>query len=501
LRGMFAFVIWDKRAKKIFCARDRLGIKPFYFFWNGKDFVFASELKSILCHALVEPTIENAAIVNYLRLEYIPFNETPFKNIFKLLPGHTLILVDTKFAIKRYWSLHCENHLFHSYAQATQLLRSKIKEAIDVRLMSDVPIGAFLSGGVDSSVVVGLMSQSSRIKTQCVGFDQNKYDERSHAQYIAKCFNTDHIESIVNLDIANDLDNIIWHMDEPFADSSSIPTYYLCQAAKQRVTVCLSGDGGDELFAGYNWYAEINRFNKLDNKIPKALRNLASMFFSNMDSQRRGVTFLKNIGANASARHINLRTCFSDDHIARILNHPVAQQTSAHPFSSLYGELSNIDDSVKAAQWVDVHSYMVDDILMKVDKMSMAHSLEVRVPLIDHEVVELAFSMDTKFKLSKNRRKNILKDCVSDIIPSEFFERKKQGFSVPMREWLLGDLKERVEDQLLTYNSKSSGFFETREARKLWKAFQTGRFNVDLSHHIWSLLSFEIWYSQLTAPH
>jgi asparagine synthase (glutamine-hydrolysing) len=499
LRGMFAFAIWDVEKNKLFCARDRLGIKPFFYFWDGQHFIFASELKSIhQTHLSLPATFNESAVVEYLRLGYLPFNNTPFKQIAKLPPGHSCTVKDNQLKIRRYWELSPVTNKTMSYTQAKEALRSKIQEAVQIRMMSEVPLGAFLSGGVDSSIVVALMDKNSKlpIPTHCIGFSQQDFDEREYARQIANKFNTDHRESLIDIDISNDLEKIIWHMDEPFADASAIPTYYLCKEIKKSFTVCLSGDGGDELFAGYDWYAEIAKLKQFDNNTPRILRDLFKLLLGGIDQDRRGGTFLKNLGAKRSERHVNLRSCFNDDQIAHILSMDKDAKLQHHPIQALYDQYNDMLDDVMLAQWVDLNTYLCGDILAKVDRMSMAHSLEVRVPLLDHEVVELAFSMNTEFKMQGQNRKKIFKEAFSDLIPSHFFDRTKQGFSVPMRDWLLGNLKTRVEDQLLSYNNESSGLFNRKEIINLWNKFQSQSFNIDLSNHIWALLSFEIWYSQ-----
>jgi len=499
-RGMFAFVVWDKSKRKLFCARDRLGIKPFYYYWDGHNFLFSSELKSIISHPLVKRSINNSSLVDYFRLQYVPAPKSILNDVQKLQPGRTLTIHDGNIRINRFWEIDLDDRSKLSIEDAQESLRNTLQESVDIRLESEVPIGAFLSGGTDSSIIVALMSQlmNDSVKTHCIGFDHKEFDESHFARIIADQFKTDHEETFIDIDIDKNIEKIIWHMDEPFSDSSAIPTYLLCQETKKRVTVCLSGDGGDELFSGYNWYDEIRKLNKLDSKFPLFIRKLISKgLFSGLDTNMRGATFLKNIGASDADRHVNLRSCFSDSHISKIINKDILDSHfQNNPLLDLYSSLQSSDDAIKKAQWVDVQSYMSEDILMKVDKMSMAHALEVRVPILDHNVVNFAFMENTDRKINSKSRKILFKNSVSDLVSPRFFDRKKQGFSVPLRDWLLKDLKDRVGDYLLSHNSRGSGVFNRQEVNKLWNTFENDRLNIDLSNHIWSLLCYEMWHEE-----
>ena len=437
-------------------------------------------------------------------MQYSPAPNTAFNSVHTLQPGHTLSLTNQSLTLNQFWSINLDDKSDFTYQQSKSSLRHVLQEAVDIRLESEVPIGSFLSGGTDSSIVVALMSQSmkDKVKTHCIGFDQKEFDESSYARIIADKFSTDHIETFVNIDIDKNIEKIIWHMDEPFSDASAIPTYLLCQETKKRVTVCLSGDGGDELFAGYNWYAELQRLQKIDQKVPVSMRKFLSKgLLKKLHMNYRGATFLKNIGEPLKNRHANLMSCFSDAHISTVLNDDIKEQVLLeNPIEHLYDNLENSplynNDPVKISQWVDTQSYMSEDILMKVDKMSMAHSLEVRVPILDHHVVEFAFKEITNRKINGKNRKILLKDSASDLISKDFFERKKQGFSVPLREWLLNDLHDRVGDYLLSPNSGSSGVFNQKEVNKLWQQFKNNKTRIDLSQHIWTLLCFEMWHKE-----
>ncbi len=499
LRGMFAFAIWDSRQHRLFCARDRVGIKPFYYYFDGKIFVFASEIKAILRHPVVTPQLADTALVNYLRLFYVPAPQTIYRNIFKLRPGHQLLLENGNMSVEPYWSL---NEIIRhpgpmDLTDAANELRHLLEEAVDIRLISEVPLGAFLSGGVDSSLVVALMSRimGGGVLSHTVGFADRDFDESIHARKIADSFQCNHSEITLQPDIQGILPKLVWHMDEPFGDSSMVPTYYICQAARKRVTVCLSGDGGDELFAGYNWYAELQRLSRMDRQVPELLRTGCGRLGALLSETLRGTTLLRNLAADWPTRHVNLLCGFTDRMIQRLvgkenITDPLQHE---HPLALLYREKSAGFDPVLDGQYVDFSSYMVDDILMKVDKMSMAHSLEVRVPLLDHKVAELAFSLATNLKIQGEQRKIILKECIGDLIPPDFFNRKKQGFAIPQKSWLQHELHGYVEEYLLSSSSRVGDYLDRREIQRLWERMCRSRYHIDLSPHIWALLSFELW--------
>ena len=500
-QGMFAFTIWDKKKRQLFCARDRLGIKPLYYYWNHLDFIFCSELKGVVANDSVEKQLNSQALSDYLRMSYSPGPQTFFNKVHKLPAGHVLTVKNGQCQVKQYWSISDSNTKTAqlSFDDASDELRCRLQQSVDDCLVSDVPIGAFLSGGVDSSTIVSLMSKSmdEPVLSHCVGFKSQHLDERKYAAQVAKFTGCDHRDSLVEINIGEKLDEIIWHMDEPFADASAIPAYYLCEAARERVTVCLSGDGGDELFSGYNWYAEIARLSRIDEIIPPWVKKcLIRPVFEGLPNYYRGTTFLKNIGASSVRRHENLVSCFDEQHIGRLLDDDIKPDIQLHPLSIKYRDLPDNLDSVTLAQLGDMQTYLVEDILMKVDKMSMAHSLEVRVPFLNHKVVEFAFQQPSRYKIHGNQQKVLLKSCMSDLIPPDILDRKKQGFSTPLRKWLLYDLKERVGDLLLSGSRSHSGTFKTTEVNKLWNQFQRGGCYIDLSTHIWTLLCYEIWHEQ-----
>lgn len=502
LDGMFAFALWDRLQQQLFCARDRLGIKPFYYYFAGGEFAFCSELKGLVANAEIKLAVNYSVLGEFLTAGYVANQQTSISATRRMPPGHTLTLKDGKVELNCYWSIASAANTKSalSFEQASEELKHILGSAVENQLVSDVPIGAFLSGGIDSSAVVALMAEAMEgpVLTHCVGFNARNMDERGYAADVAKHIGTDHRDFLVDIDVGAALDNIVWHMDEPFADASAIPTYYLCQAARQRVTVCLSGDGGDELFGGYNWHEQLARFSRFDDIAPQWFRSSMRGLFSAIPYQYSGATFLRNIGQLPMSRHMQLTSRFSEAHIRNVIAGGVleADLTIRHPLAEGYRNVPSNWGAVKRAQLADMQSYMVEGILMKVDKMSMASSLEVRVPMLDHRLVEFAFSQPTSYNVVAGNRKRLLKSSISRMLPDSTLARKKQGFSVPLRDWLLGDLRERVGDLLLSAERSHSGIFKTSEVEKLWRQFVKVGFHIDLSHHIWTLLCYEMWHQQ-----
>jgi asparagine synthase (glutamine-hydrolysing) len=501
LRGMFAFAIWDKESKELFCSRDHVGIKPLYYYWDGRVFVFASEIKAILEYPNLKNELNRDAVNDYMRFQYIPAPHTIYKYIFKLAAGTSITYHAKKINLDTYWKIS-QTDTGYSSKEFTERVKKSLNESVELQMVSDVPVGAFLSGGVDSSAVVAIMSQYSDkpIKTNTVFFNDAEHDENKYAKEIADKYNTDHAETLIKMDIKNDLEKIVWHMDEPLADPSIIPTYYLCKATSERVKVCLSGDGGDELFAGYSWYLELQKLKGIKSSYPeKLLRYLSLISAVLLPSQKRGGTFIKNLAAKPWEQHINLVERTQEKTVARILGHmskseSLIEKCIVETYDRLPGQNSDV---VKAAQISDFKTYLVDDVLMKVDKMSMANSLEVRVPLLDHKLVELAMNIPSDMNVAGGSGKKILKNSVQSLLPPGFMERPKHGFTAPVGVWLKNDLKEMFEDMLLSQNTKSSGMFSPKETAKLWSGFmKNSPFDIGKENTLWTQLSFELWHQQ-----
>ncbi len=502
LRGMFAFAIWDENQNSMFLARDRLGIKPLYYYADTSKFVFGSEVKAILRHPGVKREIEPKALYGYLCLMYVPAPDSIFKNIHKLLPGHTITVKNGKIARRKYWDIDFSKTEQLSEAQWCEQIVLKLKESTGIRMISDVPLGAFLSGGVDSSAVVAMMSslQDNPVLTSSIGFGEEKFNELPYAREIAKKYDTDHHETIVTPDAAHILEKLVWHFDEPFGDSSAIPTYYVSKAARKKVTVSLSGDGGDENFAGYRRYY----FDRLENR----LRSVFPDFFRKniigaiariypkadwLPRIFRAKTLLTNLSLDPVQGFYNSMSWLQGVK-KNILRPDLAESLNEYEPVSVFKEYYNqaqTSDPLSRIQYIDIKTYLVDDILTKVDRASMANSLEVRVPLLDHEFMELAASIPSSLKLNGKKTKYILKKAMEPFLPHNCLYRKKMGFSIPLSMWLKKDLKPVFEDNVFGTNSFISGYLNKREVQSLWKKHLDNL--RDYSSELWSILFLEIW--------
>ncbi len=503
LRGMFAFAIWDGRKGQLFVARDRVGIKPLYYFWDGRAFLFASELKGILENPKVERRIDPCALDDYLTYLYIPAPKTIFTAIRKLRPGHALTVSERGLEESEYWDLSFEPKNGLSESDYTAGLLEKIRESVSLHLMSEVPLGAFLSGGVDSSAVVGMMAglMDQPVKTASIGFQESGFDELPYARMVSQRFRTQAHEKTVEANAARILDSLVWHFDEPFADSSMVPTYYVSQVARERVTVCLSGDGGDENFAGYRRY----RFDMLENRIramfPEALRKplfgTLGRIYPKADwlpQIFRGKTLLTNLSLSPEEAYFCTMSWFTP-HMKSLL-YSGSLKTSLkdyEPFSVMKEHFDHTRgwDPLSRIQYVDIKTYLAEDILAKVDRASMAHSLEVRVPLLDHEVMEFAASIPAHYKLRRGEGKYIFKKALAEVVPPEILNRPKMGFSVPLARWFRGDLKGVFEERVFSHHGFIGDLFDVSPIRRWWAQHQRGI--RDYSTHLWALLVLECW--------
>lgn len=452
LRGMFAFAVWDQRCRRLFLARDRVGKKPLFYTQVGDTFLFASELQSLLRDTAVSREVSHPAIDMYLSLGYIPAPWTGFKGIFKLPPAHslTLDLSSTLSAvqIERYWALDYSSKLSLSIEEASEALREKLLEAVRLRMISDVPLGAFLSGGIDSSIVVGLMATLSDtpVRTFSIGFEEAAYNELEHAQRIAAQWGTDHQQYIVKPDALAILPRLVRHYGEPYADSSAIPTFYVSQMTREHVTVALNGDGGDESFAGYERYLG-NRLAARLQKAPGAARAanaLSGVLPNSLNPKHRLRTvkrFLTAASLPMSKRYANW-VGYLDDEAKLGLYLPEMRELSRgspvpHFLEALFADLDHLDP-VEIAMAVDIQSYLPYDLLVKVDITSMANSLEARSPFLDHHVMQFAAQLPVHFKLRGTTSKYLLKREFADLLPRENVKRRKMGFGVPVGEWMRG---------------------------------------------------------------
>jgi asparagine synthase (glutamine-hydrolysing) len=505
LRGMFAFAIWDENKKRLFCARDRAGKKPFVYAHTEDGLVFASEIKSLLRDPALKRNLDYSAIHHYLTYQYVPSPLSIFKDIKKLPPAHVLIYEGGDLTIKRYWSLSYQKKLhLSSVGEYGEQFRDLFQEAVKIRLRSDVPLGAFLSGGIDSSLVVAVMSRlmNQPVKTFSIGFEEEGYDEVAFARIIAEKYETDHHEFTVKPDAVSILPQLVWHYNEPFADSSAIPTYYVSKMTRDFVTVALNGDGGDESFAGYERYVA-DKLADYYRRVPPFIRegiirrvvDTLPHSTNRRNFFRRLKRFVKGISEPPERRYVRW-ICFFDNEMKGDLYTP--------SFKDLNRELDSVDLTVKwyeradAEQFldrtlfVDVMSYLPEDLLVKVDIASMAHSLEARSPFLDHKVMEFAALLPPNLKLRGMETKFLLKDTLSDIVPQEILQRKKMGFGVPLDVWFRNDLKEMAYDVLLDQKSIERGYFRKEYVLQMLDDHVSKRY--DHSYRIWALLFLELWH-------
>lgn len=512
LRGMFAIALWDARHHKLMLVRDRLGKKPLYYCLEHNRLLFASELKAILADRSVPREINPAALDAYLSFGYVPSPLSIYKSIRKLPPAHLAVCTREGFSTREYWRLAMDREIQYSNEEDIMgQLRSILDDAVKIRMISDVPLGAFLSGGIDSSLVVASMAalmHTDPIKTTAIGFADGRYNELEFSRIMANHCRTDHTEYIVNPDALSVIDKIVWHLDEPFADSSAIPTFYVSQLARQKVTVALSGDGGDEVFAGYIKRYSMNRFEDgFRAKLPKSLRTLAGRLAPIYPRTRllprpfRLKSFLQNISQSLEEAYARDMSFYFLPEMKRLLYCPEFQASlgDSDPFSFLrrHFAINHNPDVTTRVQYVDIKTYLPEDILVKVDRMSMAHSLEVRAPLLDHKLIEFAGTLSSSLKLRGNESKYILKKSVESRLPKDILLRKKQGFSVPLANWLRNDLKNYSEQTLLSRNAVTQEYFNPSYVRQLWELHQNGV--QDNAHQLWSLIMFELWHQQYAS--
>lgn len=504
LRGMFAIALWDAPNRTLLLVRDRLGKKPLYYYFDGSRLVFGSEMKALLADETLPRTLDPAAVDAYCSFGYVPSPLSIFKEIRKLPPAHLALVTTGGLTVRRYWDLDMSRESEEvPEARAVEELREVFDEAVRLRMISDVPLGAFLSGGVDSSAVVASMSLQggAPVRTAAIGFAEKRFNELEYADLMAKRYGAEHHEFVVRPEALAIIDRLVWHFDEPFADSSAVPTWYVSQMARQRVTVALSGDGGDETFAGYTRRYAMTRFEDgLRRKIPAALRTgllgpLARIYpradFLPRPLRLKG--FLTNLSLPLEQAYFRDMSFYCKPEAKALLYTPefAAQvgTSRAHEVVGVHFSRNRNSDPVSRAQYVDIHSYLPEDILVKVDRMSMAHSLEVRAPILDHKVMECAARLPSSQKLRGEESKYIFKKMNEERLPADILYRKKQGFSVPLDAWLRGELKELAHDSL--FGGGLDDLFRPEYIRRLWDGHQSGR-----EHNgtpLWGLLMFSRW--------
>jgi asparagine synthase (glutamine-hydrolysing) len=500
LRGMFAFTIWDARQRRLFIARDRVGKKPLYYTLTARGtLVFGSELKALLEHPEVARELNPEALDAYLTFGYVPDPLSIFRGIYKLPPGHYLKFdAQGCITLTQYWDFRYEPTAeVLDEREYVAELRRLLDEAVKVRLISEVPLGAFLSGGVDSSTVVGLMARhtSRPVKTFSIGFHEDSYDELKYARIAAKHFGTDHHEFVVTPDICSVVDELVWHFDEPFADPSAIPTYMVSKLAREYVTVALSGDGGDELFAGYTRYVT-DRRRRLFGRLPRRLRRgLMQPFSSRLPHGARGRNFIHNVALDPMERYMDSVSTFTSLSRKALYTKAFRGQLPEGDLTAAifcgYAERVTTKDPLDLMLYLDSKTYLPGDILTKVDRMSMAVSLEARAPLLDHKLIEFVTRIPPSLKLRGLDTKYILKEAVRDLVPAEILSRPKQGFGLPLQEWINSELREYIRDVLTGTRSRQRGYFNPDYINILFDEHSTRR--RDHSNQLWTLFMFELW--------
>src|SRR5713226_6355828 len=493
LRGMFTFALWDRKRQRLLAARDRFGKKPLNYYWDGQRLIFGSEIKSIL-EAGIPRAVNDIALDEYLVYHCVPAPNTLFKGVMKLPPAHILIYENGQISTKRYWELPFTPTCRDDEATAIERTRALLKDAVEVRLMSEVPLGAFLSGGLDSSIVVGLMSSmmSQPVKTFSIGFEEDDFSELPYARQVAKHFGTDHHEFFVRPELISVLPQLVWAFDEPFADASMLPTYYVSKLAREHVTVVLTGDGGDEIFGGYPRYAgELSI-----NRIPAFLRFLLVCGGMLMPAGMRGKKRLSIMRGDLATRYMQRFKTFPDDSRPSMYTQEYFAFVRDHnPYERLISEFRAVSDLDITAQlqYVDVRAYLADDILVKVDKASMFNSLETRAPMLDQYLVEYVASLPSTIRTRDGVLKYLLKRVAADLLPDEILTRRKQGFGVPIKHWFRGDLNGYAYELLLSTQAQQRGIFNPEFIRKLLKAHASTKL-VNHSSAIWTLLCLELWF-------
>ncbi|TDI44503.1 MAG: asparagine synthase (glutamine-hydrolyzing) [Acidobacteria bacterium] len=512
LNGMFAFAIWDRPRRRLFVARDRFGIKPLYYTLVDKALVFASELKSILKHPAVERRIDFVAFNEYLSFEYVPSPRTIFKGIHRLEPGHVLVADDSGVDVKRYWDMSLaksERRPPVSWRDFKDQLLVKLKQAVEKEMLSDVPVGVLLSGGIDSSAVAAMMAQikPGAVKSFSIAFEEKSFDESRYARMVADKIGTEHHELTVTSSMMLDLvPKLMDFLDEPFGDSSIVPTYFLSRFTRETVKVALGGDGGDEMFAGYptlqahrliEYYERWVPFFMRASVVPRLIDALP-VSKDNISLDFKARRFISGRGVPVASRHHRWLGSFTPEQKADLLV-PELVQEEVDTYEVAYEHQRRCDAAQTFNQilYMDTKLYLEGDILTKVDRASMANSLEVRVPLLNHSLAEWVAEVPRELKLhgvTSKSSKFILKKAMEGILPNEVLTRKKKGFNAPVAYWLNTDLKELVQDQFAPAKLKREGFFNPDYVQKLLAQHAEGTH--DNRKQLWTLLVFELWYER-----
>jgi len=507
LNGMFAFAIWDSKKKRLFLARDRFGVKPLYYFYDKEKLLFGSEIKSILCDQTVERRVNLRALHHFLSLNYVPVPYTLFNGILQLLPSQYLIIEEGTLSLGEYWDLRFDEsgHKSVEYYEATLL--DLLHKTVKGMLVSDVPFGVFLSGGLDSSTVTYFMSRIMKepVRTFSIGFEEESYSELDYARLVAHNFRTEHYEQVVNPDHLEDLlPSLIWHAEEPLADASMIPAYYVSQLARRHVKMVLCGDGGDEIFAGYDTFPA-HYAARLYKRIPRFIRNdIIAPVINRLPVSDRKISFdfkakrfIRGAEFCPDKAHFYWRVMLDENQKQELYSDEIRKQLSGvDTFEQTFAQYfrkTNAQSAINRMLYVDTRFYLPSDMLVKVDRMSMANSLEVRVPFLDHNLAEFMAAVPPSLKLRYLvNKKYLLKRVMQDKLPRHILHRKKQGFNLPVGLWLKTRLKEYVLDVLAEHHVKQMGYFKPEYMNKLLCEHFSGK--QDNGYQIWGLITFFLWW-------
>ncbi|MGJ6964061.1 asparagine synthase (glutamine-hydrolyzing) [Streptosporangium sp. G11] len=508
LRGMFAFAVWDRDRKRLVLARDRVGKKPLYWWSDHTSIRFGSELKSLAQDPGMRRDLDPVALHHYLTYRYVPAPGSIYQGVHKLPPGHVLVWERGRITVHRYWRLDRTPRVVTDERQEEERLRELILEATRVRMVSERPVGAFLSGGIDSSAVVAAMAMQSpdRVKTFCIGFDNGRYDERSEARQVAERYSTDHHELVVGTGVLDVLPRLAWHFDEPFADSSAIPAFYVARLSRRHVTVVLNGDGGDECFGGYQRYTLMNRADG----IPAMPGALASVFArtgtllterSGYGSRTRRVGRLMRFAAERpSRRYADLMSCFTPEQKSELYSPAFRERLAGVDSHGLFDESfgdSSATTTLGRVLDVDTVTYLPYDLLVKADITTMANSVEARSPFLDHRLMEWAAGLPDPLKVRDRRTKVLLRRAVAPWLPERLRHLPKRGFGVPLASWLRGELRDLAHDVLTDGTARERDLFQVSVVRDLLRRHHEG---ADHGDRLWALLQFELWHRAHAVP-
>ncbi len=504
-RGMFAFALYDKRNDQLFAARDRIGIKPLYYTLHERSLIFASEIKSVLGGADIDRSLNQQGLYSYFRLRYIPGGDTVFRNVNKLQPGHYLLFKGGKLSVTRYWDLADVQPLAedrYSVDELTEQFSSLLKESVEMRMMSEVPLGALLSGGLDSSVVVALMTQlgqGQRVKTFSVGYkDDHGVNEFDYARQVAEAYGTEHYECHISSKKFFDfIPRLVWHLDEPIADSACIPLFFLSEYARDYVTVVLSGEGADELLSGYGLYQKMLLLRNLDS-IPSWVRSKLMQLAARFAGNGKRKKYLELAGVAPESRYKGISAAFTPSALTEfsIFQQEEYEELLSEHFRKLWRK-SQHNNLLNTMMYIDMNTWLPDDLLMKADKMTMAASQELRVPFLDHKLVEFAYSLPEKCKINDRQTKYLLRQLGKELLPAAIIKRPKKGFPVPVSNWFQDDFYTVSREVFSDSGSFIGEYFQQDYLVGLLEDHHLAK--TDNSEVLWNLLVLEFWYRGMQA--